>query len=205
MKKELQKVRVPQQKRGIATKNSIMAAAELLFSKKGYHGTNAKEIAGEAGVSVGSFYSYFKDKKALFLEVFVNHLEESVLKILSEEKVESADEKNRKAMVYSLIKRMLDSHDMSPEFHREAAAMRYSDPEVDRFFDEFDKKSVNHLAEHLKLFEGKLRVDDIQAAAVVVCGATEAVIHSIKMFKPMLEEDRLLNELSDMIHRYLFK
>ena len=63
MGKETIKTRVPQQKRGIETRNHIVEAARVLFSRDGFNGTNAKEIAAEAGVSVGSFYAYFKDKK----------------------------------------------------------------------------------------------------------------------------------------------
>ncbi len=70
MERANRKVRIPRQKRGIETKGRIIQAARGLFSRKGFHGTNSKEIASAAGVSIGSFYSYFQDKKALFLEVW---------------------------------------------------------------------------------------------------------------------------------------
>ena len=57
-------IRTPQQKRSEETRKRIIAAAERLFSEKGYYNTNSKEIAKAANVSIGSFYSYFKDKKA---------------------------------------------------------------------------------------------------------------------------------------------
>ncbi|MFD1909576.1 TetR/AcrR family transcriptional regulator [Paenibacillus rhizoplanae] len=53
------KIRTPQQERSIRTKEAIIRAAMQLFSDKGFYQTNTKEIAAAAGVSTGSFYSYF--------------------------------------------------------------------------------------------------------------------------------------------------
>ena len=46
--KETVKTRVPQQQRGIETRNRIIEAARVLFSRDGYNGTNAKEIIAKA-------------------------------------------------------------------------------------------------------------------------------------------------------------
>ena len=34
--------------------------------EKGYYYTNTKEIVKRAGISIGNFYNYFKDKKRLY-------------------------------------------------------------------------------------------------------------------------------------------
>ena len=57
--------RIPRQERSIGKKLQITEAGLKLFSEKGYHNTNTKEIAAEAGVSVGTFYAYFEDKNQL--------------------------------------------------------------------------------------------------------------------------------------------
>ena len=59
----------PVQERGEATKNRLLDQALELFSRKGYHATTSKEIAAAAGLATGSFYRYFRDKKAVFLGV----------------------------------------------------------------------------------------------------------------------------------------
>jgi hypothetical protein len=33
----------------------------------------------------------------------------------------------------------------------------------------------------------------------------EAVIHYLELFSPHIEEERLINELIDMLYRYIFK
>ena len=196
-----QKTRIPQQKRSIETRKRILVAAKDQFAQNGFHGTNAKEIAAAAGVSVGSFYSYFKDKKALFMEIFREHIEEKVVRILSEHRV---DPDHRKESVYRLIKAMLDAHDPYPEFHREVLAMRYSDPEVEAVFNELDQLSLRHVEQFIANFRDKLRIADIPTAARIISGAVEEIICSITIFGHDEASDRLIDGLADMIHRYLF-
>ena len=49
----------PKTARGEKTLQSIIEAAEQVFHKKGYNGSTIKDIAQEAGVSVGTIYIYF--------------------------------------------------------------------------------------------------------------------------------------------------
>lgn len=67
-------IRKPQQKRSIEKKNRIIQASFELFCEKGYHNTNTTEIADKAGVSTGTVYSYFKDKKDIYVASFENFL-----------------------------------------------------------------------------------------------------------------------------------
>ena len=50
-----------------------LAAAEL-FARKGYEGTTAADIARAAGISAGSVFYYFADKRAVFRSVFERDL-----------------------------------------------------------------------------------------------------------------------------------
>jgi AcrR family transcriptional regulator len=195
------KTRIPQQKRSIETRHKILVAAKEQFGKHGFHGTNAKEIAAAAGVSVGSFYSYFKDKKGLFMEIFREHLEEKVARVLGEHQV---DPQHRKESVYRLIKAILDSHEPYPQFHREALAMRYSDPEAEAAFNEINRESLENVIRFITRFEDQLRISDIPAAARVISAAVEEIICSIMIMGHDEDADRLVEGLADMIHRYLF-
>ena len=195
-------IRKPQQQRSITTKNKLESAAKKLFSQKGYHGTNARDIADEAGVSVGSFYSYYEDKKAIFLEVFRKHNEERKLEIIRNIPKNAI---KAKQSVYQIIRAILDANELSPEFDREVMAMRYTDPEIEVLFQKIHDQSIAIFVEQLKLKEDELRVKDVEAAAVVVCNATEEVLHSIKSFSTGIDEQRLIEALSDMIYQYLFK
>ena len=60
-------------------KQDLKAAAHDIFSKTGYKATGISEIAKQAGVAVGSFYNYYDSKEAIFLDVYVDELEEDIL------------------------------------------------------------------------------------------------------------------------------
>jgi len=47
----------------------ILSAASLLFTRKGYNGTSTRDIAAEAGVSLGNIYNYFGTKEEIFVRL----------------------------------------------------------------------------------------------------------------------------------------
>ena len=198
---DAQKIRIPQQKRSIETKSRLLVAAKDQFAKHGFHGTNAKEIANAAGVSVGSFYAYFKDKKNLFMEIFREHIEEKVVRILVEHRI---NPENRKESVYRLIKAMLEANDPYPEFHREVLAMRYSDPEVEAVYHELDQEIVGHVQRFIEQFKDDLRIPDTRTAARLIAAAADEIICSMLIFGEDDDADALVDGLADMIQRYLF-
>ncbi len=50
-------------------KAEIVKAAIDVFSKKGYHRAKVKDITSKVGISTGTFYIYFENKRELFIEV----------------------------------------------------------------------------------------------------------------------------------------
>jgi AcrR family transcriptional regulator len=66
-------VSMPVTKRGHATRQSILDSAEEVFGELGYDKASVSEITRRAGVAQGTFYLYFGDKKAVFIEL-VHHL-----------------------------------------------------------------------------------------------------------------------------------
>ena len=56
----------PKTRRGFATRDKILKAAERLFGEKGYYNTSINDIAVKAKVAPGTLYIYFKDKYTLY-------------------------------------------------------------------------------------------------------------------------------------------
>lgn len=50
-------------------KAQIVRAAIEVFSRKGYHRTKVSDITNKVGISTGTFYIYFENKRELFVEV----------------------------------------------------------------------------------------------------------------------------------------
>ncbi|MBS0473837.1 MAG: TetR/AcrR family transcriptional regulator [Proteobacteria bacterium] len=59
-------VRVPRTERGRRTQRAILDAAAAEFGEKGFHDSSIVSITIRAGVALGSFYTYFESKEALF-------------------------------------------------------------------------------------------------------------------------------------------
>lgn len=65
----------------------ILLAAEKVFDARGYTSATMEAVAAEAGIAKGSLYTYFRSKKDLFTQVFVEVLsedEKAVEEILGE-------------------------------------------------------------------------------------------------------------------------
>jgi AcrR family transcriptional regulator len=52
------------------TRTLLYSIAVSLMEKQGYANTTIEEIASKAGVSIGTFYHYFKSKEDVFFEIF---------------------------------------------------------------------------------------------------------------------------------------
>lgn len=55
--------------RAVETRNKIIEAAKVLIARKGFDATSIDDIVKEAGVSTGSFYTYFKKKEDVVEEL----------------------------------------------------------------------------------------------------------------------------------------
>jgi AcrR family transcriptional regulator len=203
MERNSEKTRVPQQERSRETRKRLIAAGERLFSQKGFHKTTSKEIAREAGVAIGSFYAYFADKKALFIDVLKRHSEQ-VFESISTVRLEDIGNTDQRGLLTALIKAIIVAHEISPEFHREWTVMVHSDPEIRRVMDGWQEEATDRIRETLALWKDRIRTKDLEAAAVLIYETMEAVVHRIRLYGLDMKEERLVHELSDMLYCYLF-
>jgi AcrR family transcriptional regulator len=68
--------RLPRQARSRAKVAALLAAAERLFVERGYDAVTADAIAAAAGVSTGTFYSYFGDKRDALLLLLAERIDD---------------------------------------------------------------------------------------------------------------------------------
>ncbi len=66
--------RQPQQQRSRAKQRAIFEATAELFAVQGYTQTNTNEIAARAGVSIGTLYFNFKDKRQILLAMLASQV-----------------------------------------------------------------------------------------------------------------------------------
>ncbi|MGA2002330.1 MAG: TetR/AcrR family transcriptional regulator [Terriglobales bacterium] len=56
-------------------RRKIDRAAQRLFTRQGFHGTSVREIADQAGISIGKLYIYYPTKEDIFVGL-VQHMEQ---------------------------------------------------------------------------------------------------------------------------------
>ena len=52
------------------TRKLVLETALELMKERGYYGTTIRDICAAAGVSVGTFYTYFPSKQDVFSDIF---------------------------------------------------------------------------------------------------------------------------------------
>lgn len=181
-----------------------MSAAMDEFGAKGFHGTNAKGIAKGAGVSVGTFYAYFTDKKAILFEIINQHMieiDQSVFKTLTRKIQDGA---TGREVLSHIVKLGHEAHHHSPELLRVMLSMQYIDEDFQVYAATEFKNTTTKLSKFLETISDRLRVTDMEAAAQVVANAFEETMHSVATGRPHVEQNRLYNALIDMTSMYIF-
>ena len=193
--------RVPKQQRSIEKKQRIKDAAIKLMSEKGYHSTSSNEIAKEADVSIGTFYSYFKDKKALYAELVAdvyNMVLEPVDFSTLPENTSIED------TVYMYISFIFKGHEVMTDFQREIASLSEQSDEF-REIEMTHKKDITEMfIQMLGEFKDEVKVKDLKTASYIILTMVEAVIHDTMFHNKGKNKKAVMQELTALIVNYLF-
>jgi AcrR family transcriptional regulator len=193
-------VRIPRQKRSRERKVRIKEAARELFAAKGINGTSSNEIARHAGVSIGTFYSYYGNKRDLFLEILREHLETFVTNIYTLKPDYSIDLRDN---IREHIRKAFSVFDQHPSFHKEALVLKFSDRDVKRLFDEVEKEQLDIISSIIRPYCRNRDPEDLREVSKVMHSAVENIAHAVKFLDSKLNRKRLIDELTEMIFHYV--
>lgn len=194
------KLRTPKQSRSKETKNKIIKTALKLFSEKGYNNTSSNEIATNSGVSIGSFYAYFKDKKQLFLEVFEDYCTYIKKTIYSNI---NKDAKNLEDFIYSSIDITVEAHKYNSKFYKEAMIMALSDNEIKNFINNQTKFEFEFFKSCINLYKNELDIKNFDTALFLIYNTIENTVHLIVFSDAKIDKETLIHELVKMILKYI--
>lgn len=202
------KARIPQQARGIKTKEKIIEAAALLLGEKGYHDIDTPEIAARAGVATGSFYSYFNNKREVFIEIIQRKFKDIDDKVFSLYKrnirKDGADSyKEVKKIIHFIIHGNYEEYKINAHLLKEMFSMLLLDKEIEKKRLVEERKLMDKLASHMQVYKKNLRISDFEASAVLLYKMMDNMIQQIKFKNTGVDKKRLLKEIEDMVCRYL--
>src|SRR5580658_7430263 len=107
--------RRPKQHRARQTVEAVLDAVIRLLKREGGNAITTNRIAEVAGVSIGSVYQYFPDKRAIFTALHQRHVEaidRMVETTLIEHAASSLDD-----LMRAMIEAMIDAHTTDPELY----------------------------------------------------------------------------------------
>jgi AcrR family transcriptional regulator len=193
----------PKQERGKKTREKLIAAGKELFSKKGYYAATSKEIVKQAGVSIGSFYDYFPDKKMLFLEILTDYRDKFLTDIRNMEGVDSPVIDDVPDLISALVAFSFEQHQKAPAFHNEAVLLRYTDPDIGKVFNEWDELNRQFIYRLLAAADAFTRIEDAESASHLILRTIEENIHAFYFNHSRIARETLQGELTDLIVRYV--
>jgi len=107
--------RQPSQRRARQTVDAVLDAVVRILKRDGFDAITTNRVAEVAGVSIGSLYQYFPDKRAIFEALHQRHIEEIdriVQTKLVEHAASSLDE-----LIRAMVEAMVEAHATDPELH----------------------------------------------------------------------------------------
>jgi AcrR family transcriptional regulator len=106
--------RQPQQRRARQTVEAVLEAVVRIVKRGGIKAVTTNRVAEVAGVSIGSVYQYFPDKRAMFVALHERHIEEVDL-LVNRTVVEHAGSPIAE-LIRAIIDALVDAHAAYPEF-----------------------------------------------------------------------------------------
>lgn len=152
---------LPKQERAQLKKNLLLESGHKLFMNNGYEHTTAKEIAYHAGVSTGTFYRYFSDKRQLLMSLLEDKLEKMIPPELNWVYTEP-----EQVLAQKLEKHFEELHKFG--LYRILPELLLKDPELSRIIMDARKSWHNKILNGLqKAKERELLWDDLDLEMVV--------------------------------------
>ncbi|NVO56281.1 TetR/AcrR family transcriptional regulator [Rhodobacteraceae bacterium B1Z28] len=146
--------------------DQVLRGAREVFMADGFEGASVDDIARAAGVSKATLYSYFPDKRLLFMEVAQTECSRMAERVIS-----MIDETKPAREVLTITARQLTRFlvsDFAQQVFRICVAERDRFPELGQaFYEAGPQNGQRQMAEYLEkaVLKGELVIEDVHIAA----------------------------------------
>jgi len=190
---EIKPIREPKQKRSIQKKQLVIDTAKELFCKNGYHNTTTNEIAKQAGLSIGTLYSYFADKETILLELLEQYNEYfyKVFEFIDTEENTLLFKNDLRKWLYCLVDNLVKLHEPQKDFYRELESLYYSTPAVTAMMDMQNERVRLKTLELMKKYQDGM--EDVEAASVIIIDFTSVLVDRIVFKDNSVNRQRLID------------
>lgn len=177
-----------------------------MFTARGFDATQTPDIAQAAGVSVGTFYRYFSDKKEIYIEATRRQLAAAYRHVLLGLTPDRFVGQARRATVEQALRLLLEHVLAQTEQQRVFVEMAMRDEQVGALRTEFDNAARQRLAELFAAICPPEDVPDPEATAYIVyTAAKECAYHMAGVTGTApLPQQRAFKALVELVMRALF-
>lgn len=197
----------PKQARSKQTREKIIQAAIQLFEELGYEKTTSNEIASAAGVSVGSFYVYFSDKRQVLLTIFDQLADDLFKNVFVNLKPEDLFDSELRPRIRQAVANAIIDKQKNSGLHRVIGELVLKDAEFAERSKTLTERSISKLNEIISLAHkaGLAWELDVEAAVFIVHRVVFDISQDYITGVIDFDRERAIDALSDMIYRFLFK
>ncbi|MEY4547366.1 MAG: hypothetical protein RL685_3561 [Pseudomonadota bacterium] len=191
----------PQQSRSRVTVEAILDGAIRVLQQEGSLALTTTRIAQAAGVSVGTLYQYFPNRKSI-LDALQEREFQRTLSIMQEVMVDSQPGSTDE-LARAVIRGLFRLYAAAPELHR-VLVIEGLVGEAPEQVKAFDLRMVSLVRSVLTGARLTCRRKNVDAAAFVAYQSVRASMMAHLLESPSgIDEAALTEELADLLHRYL--
>jgi AcrR family transcriptional regulator len=199
-KPQLHPRKVPQQARSRATWEAIVEAATQVFSSEGYDDGAVAQVAGVAGVSVGSLYQYFPTKEALIAAVR-ERASEALIRELEPRMIALTQLPLREG-AFGLAKLLIETHQQHVPLMR--ALMNSPQPGSPAVSAAFLLRVRTAVQVYLQTHRAELRSQNLELSALLIVSALVPALRSLLLERaPHWTDQELAEELTQLLLGYI--
>jgi len=184
------------------TVNAILDATAHILIRQGYAKLTTNAVAELAGVSIGSLYQYFPNKKALLVALYQRHCKKMKV-LLSQEMKKPLDIFDRHsigALIQSVIKAHLIETQLHQRFESLQDEINLTDGLQEQGFDALAEQLTYLISKHQKT----LRVQNVHTTVWLLMNTVHTLVHLVvKQNRAPAEMEMMTAEITRMIYGYI--
>ena len=192
----------PIQKRALEKKSRLLVVAKKLFDKNGFYNTFIKDITNEAGVSIGLFYNYFKDKNDIYREVIETICEKEIDRH-KDFKEKLLLTKDKKKVIRQYIESSLEVNS-NKKILEEINIIKNEFPEIEHILEKAHGISQQIFEEILLSLWDNTKKSKIKVSANIIRRTASANILTVLNIEDEGLKKEYIEELVNLIYNYLF-
>ena len=136
--------KTPLTKKAVETRQRLLMATIEQVAKQGYHNITVDEIAKACGMSTGSAYRYFKNKKEMLLAA-IEYCYTNIQMFSGTEDKRLAEFDTLEAMLEYVLQQFYQLHKKYYAIHEELESLRHIDADIRELYEKIQWNAVDAL------------------------------------------------------------